>query len=50
MPVRAPAILARTEPGDDSLRFVVDIGGLKGYRIVPGDFVSRESAIQTALF
>lgn len=44
------AVLARTKPSDDAVRYVVDIGALKGLRFLAGDFVSPDSSIQTALF
>jgi hypothetical protein len=43
------AVLARTRRTDDT-RYVVDLGALRGVRVVPGDAESPPSAVQTALF
>lgn len=44
------ATLVRIEPSEDAIRCVVDLGALKGARVVAGDFVSRESVVQASLF
>lgn len=45
-----PAVLARTEPGVDALRYVADLGQLAGCRIVLGDYTSAEAELQESLF
>jgi hypothetical protein len=45
-----PAALARTEPDAEAVRFLVDLGELKGRRIVLGDFVSAPAEVQEAMF
>jgi hypothetical protein len=42
--------LGRTEPGEDAVRFLVDLGQLKGRRIVLGAFSSRPAEVQEAMF
>jgi hypothetical protein len=44
------AILARTKSSEDEVRYVVDIGALKGSRVIAGSFVSPQSIVQSALF
>jgi hypothetical protein len=46
-------LLARTsesEQDDDPVRYTVDLGKLKGLRIVTGDYSSPEFSVQSALF
>jgi hypothetical protein len=45
-----PALLVRTTMEPDAERYVVDMGRVKGRRIVAGAFVSPESVVQDALF
>ncbi|MET1005260.1 MAG: hypothetical protein ABWX96_06910 [Propionibacteriaceae bacterium] len=45
-----PAALARTQPGPDVIRYVVDLGKLSGTRLVLGDFASPETEVQESLF
>lgn len=45
-----PAVLARTDPGPDALRYVADLGQLVGCRIVLGDYTSAEAELQETLF
>lgn len=45
-----PAVLARTRPEADASRYVVDLGRLKGARIVLGDVESPEAEVQEPLF
>jgi hypothetical protein len=45
-----PAALALTEPGEDAVRFLVDLGELKGRRVVLGSFSSPPAEVQEALF
>jgi hypothetical protein len=40
-----PALLVRTYDAPDATRFVVDMGSIKGLRVLPGEFVSPESVI-----
>ncbi|MFD5478815.1 DUF2797 domain-containing protein [Streptomyces hawaiiensis] len=42
--------LVRTQDSGHALRYLVDLGKLKGVRIVAGDFSSPDSAVQGALF
>jgi hypothetical protein len=42
--------LARTERGEDALSFLVDLGQLKGRRVVLGAFSSRAAEVQEGLF
>ncbi|WP_375425407.1 hypothetical protein [uncultured Friedmanniella sp.] len=44
------AVLARTRPGPDAGRYLVDLGRLTGARIVPGDVDSPETEVQEPLF
>lgn len=44
------AVLARSRPEADASRYVVDLGRLKGARIVLGDVESPEAEIQEPLF
>jgi len=44
------AVLARTQPGADALRYVVDLGELVGCRVVLGDYTSAEAELQEPLF
>lgn len=47
-----PAVLARTRPGTEAeaIRYVVDLGRLRGARIVLGDVESPEAEVQETLF
>ncbi len=45
-----PAVLARTRSEADASRYVVDLGRLKGARIVLGDVASPEADVQEPLF
>jgi hypothetical protein len=45
-----PAALARTEPGEDAVRFLVDLGELKGRRVALGPFASPAVEVQEAMF
>ncbi|OLE27417.1 MAG: hypothetical protein AUG49_05385 [Catenulispora sp. 13_1_20CM_3_70_7] len=45
-----PALLVRTSPEPDAQRYVLDMGRVKGRRIVAGAFVSPESVVQDTLF
>jgi hypothetical protein len=45
-----PAALARTEPGEDAVRFLVDLGELKGRRVLLGAFSSPAAEVQEAMF
>ncbi|MFJ6392826.1 DUF2797 domain-containing protein [Streptomyces sp. NPDC091972] len=42
--------LVRTEESEAPLRYLVDLGKLKGMRLVAGEFSSPGSAVQSALF
>jgi hypothetical protein len=42
--------LARIQDAPDAMRFVVDVGALKGLRVVSGDFASPTTGIQGQLF
>ena len=43
-------VLARAEDAPDAMRFVVDIGSLKGLRMISGEFRSPATTIQGQLF
>lgn len=45
-----PAALVRTREDENALYYVVDLGALKGRRVVAGDHCSPDAAAQTALF
>ena len=45
-----PAALARTSRDNDAPWFVVDVGALKGRRVIVGNYASAEAMVQTALF
>ena len=42
--------LARTEPGPDAVRYVVDLSRLKGVRVVLGPYRSPAAEVQEAMF
>jgi hypothetical protein len=44
------AALARTEPGEDAVRFLVDLGLLRGRRVVLGAYSSEPAEVQEAMF
>jgi hypothetical protein len=43
-------VLARLSPGSQDVQHVLDLGALKGRRIMLGDYTSPQTTLQAALF